>query len=117
MRYLCLVYAQEGAGEAPDHSRGGGGACEARAHDEELRRGGHLLAAGALYPAHAATTVRVRGGRVAVADGPHGEANHRLARFVYLEARDLNEAIRLVARMPAARRGSVELRPIDDRAD
>lgn len=105
MKYLCLVYAaEETLHTIPD--------AECVAFDEELRESGHCLASEALHPVEAAATVRVRGGKVSVTDGPFAETKEQLAGFYMVEARDLNEAIRIASRIPPARVGSVEVRPV-----
>jgi hypothetical protein len=71
-----------------------------------------LLAAEALQSIDTATTVRVRNGRVAFADGPFAETKEQLAGFYLIEARDLNDALQVAARIPPAREGSVEVRPV-----
>ena len=109
MKYLCLVYLEESKLSAVPDS-------ECRACGDALRRGGHHLAAEALQPVHTATTVRVRNGSVAVTDGPYAETKEQLAGFYLIDARDLNEAIRLAAKIPPAREGSVEVRPVRELA-
>jgi hypothetical protein len=66
----------------------------------------------ALQPVHDATTVRVRDGRVVITDGPFAETREQLAGFYLVDARDLNDAIRVAARIPPARLGGIEVRPI-----
>jgi len=105
MKYLCLVYMAESTqGQVPDS--------ECRDCGEALRRSGHLLAAEPLHPVSTATTVRVRNGQVSMTDGPFAETREQLAGFYLLEARDLNEAIQLAAKIPPARVGSIEVRPV-----
>lgn len=105
MKYLCLVYAEESRlGAVPD--------AECVAYDASIRESGQCLSSEALEPVATATTVRVRNGKVAVTDGPFAETREQLAGFYMIEARDLNEAIRIAARIPPARVGSVEVRPI-----
>jgi hypothetical protein len=105
MKYLCLVYMEAGNLHAvPDH--------ECATCGDDLRRSGLLLAAEALQPIETATTVRVRNGRVTVTDGPFAETKEQLAGFYLIDARDLNEAIQVAAKIPPARAGSVEVRPI-----
>jgi hypothetical protein len=79
---------------------------------EEIRRSGHLVAVNRLEPAAAATTVRVRHGAVSTTDGPFAETKEQLGGYYVIEARDLNEAIQVAARIPGAKRGCVEVRPI-----
>jgi hypothetical protein len=105
MKYLCLVYLENGKLRAvPDR--------ECKACGDGLRSSGLLVAAEALQPVATATTVRVRNGSVSVTDGPFAETKEQLAGFYLIEARDLNEAIQAAARIPPAREGSVEVRPV-----
>lgn len=105
MKYLCLVYGEEKKLEAMSDR-------ECVAYDTALRQSGHCLASEALESVQTATTVRVRHGKVTITDGPFAETKEQLAGFYLLEARDLNEAIQLAAKIPPARVGSVEVRPI-----
>src|SRR5204863_8968062 len=77
-----------------------------------FRTSGVLIAAEALQPIETAATVRVRNGKVSVTDGPFAETKEQLAGFYLLDARDLNEAIQMAAKIPPAREGSVEVRPV-----
>ena len=77
-----------------------------------LRDRGVLIAAEPLHPVDSATTVRVRNGRVTVVDGPFAETKEQLAGFYLIEARDLNDAIAVASRIPPAREGSIEVRPV-----
>ena len=74
--------------------------------------GGALVTGEALQPVSTATTVRVRNGRTATTDGPFAETKEQLGGFYLIEARDLNDAIQVAARIPSARLGSIEVRPI-----
>ena len=112
MKYLCLVYHDEKQLDALSRNEYDSLMGEALAYCEELRRSGHYLASEALQYVRAAATVRVRGGRLSVTDGPFAETKEQLGGFYLIEARDLNEAIRLAARMPPARLGSIEVRPL-----
>jgi hypothetical protein len=82
--------------------------------DEELKKSGHSIAAEALQPAHTAKTVRVRDGQLFVTDGPFAETKEQLLGIYLIDARDLNDAIQVASRIPAARIGSIEVRPIWD---
>ena len=84
------------------------------ANDEELRRSGHLIVAQALEPVSTATTVRVRNGRLSATDGPFAETNEQLGGFMFIEARDLNEAIDIAGRAPVTKIASMEVRPALD---
>jgi hypothetical protein len=105
MKYLCLVYLDEGRlDELPDE--------DCVAYDTSIRASGHCLASEALQSVQTATTVRVRGGKVSITDGPFAETKEQLAGFYVIEAKNLDEAIGLAAGIPPARVGSIEVRPI-----
>ena len=105
MKYLCLVYGEESKlGTLSDE--------ECLAYDAALHKSGQCLAAEALQPVQTATTVRVCNGKVSVTDGPFAATKEQLAGFYLIEARDLNDAIRVAAKIPPARPGCVEVRPI-----
>jgi hypothetical protein len=87
---------------------------ETLATNEALEASGHLILAEALEQVEAATTVRVRNRRLSATDGPFAETHEQLGGFVLIEARDLNEAIQIAGRIPSARIGSVEVRPVID---
>ena len=105
MKYLCLVYIEESKLRAVADR-------ECAAFSEGLGKQGHRLAAEALQPVNTAATVRVRDGRLSVTDGPFAETKEQLAGFYLIDARDLNEAIQLAAKIPPAREGSIEVRPV-----
>lgn len=111
MRYLCAVYVEEHAFDAMTEGDLAALDEASLANDEELRQSGHLILAQALQPVATATTVRVRNGRMSATDGPFAETTEQLGGFVFIEARDLNEAIQIAARMPMAKVGSIEVRP------
>lgn len=107
MKYLCLVYLEEQKLHAvPDR--------ECFACGTGLRKSGVLLAAEALQPVETATTVRLRHGKVSIVDGPFAETKEQLAGFYLIEARDLNDAIQVASKIPPAREGSIEVRPVRD---
>ncbi len=112
MKYLCLVYHDEKQLDALPPDEFNTLVRDTLTYDEELRRSGHGIGAGVLQYVHTATTVRVRGGRVSVTDGPFAETKEQLGGYVLIEARDLNEAIRIASAMPPARNGSIEVRPL-----
>lgn len=109
MKYLCLVYANEqelhSSPDSPHDS-------ECHAYAQRVQESGRMLAAEALQSVQTATTVRMRGGKLAITDGPFAETKEQLAGFYLIEARDLNEAIQLAGYIPAARVGCVEVRPV-----
>jgi hypothetical protein len=105
MKYLCLVYLEEQKLHAvPD--------IECAACGAGFRNSGLLIAAEALQPTETATTVRVRSGKLSITDGPFAETKEQLAGFYLIEARDLNDAIQAASKIPPAREGSIEVRPI-----
>ena len=105
MTYLCLVYLDENRlPELPDE--------ECVEFDAGVRKSGHCLASEALQSVQTATTVRIRNDKLSVTDGPFAETKEQLAGFYMIEARDLNEAIQIAAKIPPARVGSIEVRPI-----
>ena len=85
-----------------------------REFTRDVRASGHFVSCNRLLPADTATTIRVRQGNVTVTDGPYVETKEQLGGYFVIEARDLNEAIQVAARIPGARIGCVELRPIAD---
>jgi hypothetical protein len=105
MKYLCLVYLEQGKLHAVPDS-------ECQACGDGFRQSGLLLAAEALQSVETATTVRIRNGTLSVTDGPFTETKEQLAGFYLIDARDLNEAIQVAAKIPPAREGSIEVRPI-----
>jgi hypothetical protein len=105
MKYLCLVYLDEEHWHSCTDD-----VCFAYAND--LVESGHMVAAEPLHPVHTATTVRVRNGQLSVTDGPFAETKEMLAGFYLVEAKDLNEAIRVAAGIPPAKYGSIEVRPV-----
>lgn len=109
MKYLCLIYSDEqllhSHPQSPEDD-------ECFDYAQSIQSGGRLLAAEPLAPVHSATTVRMRNGKVLVTDGPFAETKEQLTGFYLIQARDLNEALQVAAWIPAARVGSVEVRPV-----
>jgi hypothetical protein len=114
MKYICLVYLVEKELSAMSKREADTCTEESLAYDEGLRRSGHLLAAHALQPVETATTIRVRHGKVSTTDGPFAETKEQLGGFILIEARDLNDAIQVAAKIPMGRRGTIEVRPIKE---
>jgi hypothetical protein len=84
------------------------------AYDDELRRGGHFQGGEALQAARNAATVRCRSGQAVVTDGPYAETKEQIGGVLFLEARDLNHAIQLMAKHPEVRAGGFEIRPANE---
>ncbi len=114
MKYLCLVYHDEATLAALPEREYDAIVDEVLAYREELRASGHYITSAPLQPVHTATTIRVRHGTLAITDGPSAETTEQLGEFYLIEARDLNDAIRVASRMPPARIGSIEVRPIKE---
>ena len=114
MKYLCLVYYNEAAMQerGDDHWRALNKECQA--YSGGLTESGVMLDGYALQPVSTATTVRLRDGQVSVTDGPFAKTKEQLAGFYLIEANDLNDAIRVASRIPPARYGSIEVRPVRD---
>lgn len=114
MKYLCLAYEEEETLNALSKGEWDVLRVETLDYVEELRNRGRLISAEALQSARTASTVRVRGGKVSVTDGPFAETKEQLGGFFLIDARDLNEAIQVASRWPSARLGSIEVRPIEE---
>jgi hypothetical protein len=115
MKFLCLICAETVMEQMSE--------ADAKKHYQEyarftaaIRQSGHLLSVNRLKPPHAATTVRVRQGKVSTTDGPYAETKEQLGGYYVIEARDRSEAIRVASRIPGARTGCVEVRPIAEDA-
>jgi hypothetical protein len=111
MEYLCLVYLDEkqiGALSKEEMEVLDRNSLE---YDEELERGGHKIVARALTDPARAISVRPRGGNAATTDGPFVETKEHLGGFILIEAKDMNEALRIAAKIPVARFGGIEVRP------
>jgi hypothetical protein len=112
MRYLCLIYDDEKKVATMSESESNAFMGEYFAFTDGIKQSGHHLAGEALQPVETATTVRVRNGKVGTTDGPFAETKEQLGGFYMIEARDLNDAIQVAAKIPSAKIGSVEVRPI-----
>ncbi len=112
MRYLLLIYENEQAFESTPEEEQGKIFQEYREYTDQIRTSGHYLGGEALQPVATATTVRVKNGKTLSTDGPFAETREQLGGFYMVEAKDLDEAIALGARIPASRTGSIEVRPI-----
>ncbi len=112
MRYLCLVHFKLARLESLSPAERQQLDRLSLAYDEELREKGHFIAADALEGGTSAVLVRVRDGRLATTDGPYIETKEQMGGFIHLEARDMNEAVRLAAGIPLAALGTIEVRPV-----
>jgi hypothetical protein len=109
MRYMLLVYLDEQALSESEREH-----CyvESARLAQELTSSGHYLAASPLHPTSTATSVRVRDGKALVTDGPFAETREQLGGYFLITARDLDEALGIAARIPIARMGTIEIRPV-----
>jgi hypothetical protein len=116
MHYLLLIYVDEKV--TANYSKGDFEAMrkEYGTFTQEIVKSGHLRAGEALQPVRTATTVRVRQGKAIKTDGPFAETKEQLGGFYVVEAKDLDEAIEIAARIPGAQHGSIEVRPINSMA-
>ena len=115
MQYLLLIYTPEPPpGTQPDPEALGAELELYDAFTRETRERGMFVAGEALDSTDTATSVRVQDGRTVVTDGPFAETKEALGGFYLLECKDLDEAIEMAAKIPAARRGTIEVRPIWD---
>ena len=113
MKYLCLVYYEEAKLQALSKRAFDALVAESLACDEALRQGGHFVAAQALQSVQTATTIRRNSnGKLSMTDGPFAETKEQLGGFILIEARDLNDAMSVAAKIPSGRLGSIEVRPI-----
>lgn len=109
MRYMLLIYADEQALSDTEREQCYGESTELAQHIDSA---GQYLAAAPLYPTSTATSVRVRDGQRVVTDGPFAETREQLGGYFLIDASDLDEAIAVAERIPMARRGTVEVRPV-----
>jgi hypothetical protein len=114
MRYLCLIYEDEKAWESKPQAELEGIMGEYFAFTEGVRSNGKLVAGEALQPTQTATTVRVRNGKISTTDGPFAETKEQLGGFYLIDAKDLNDAIQVASKIPGARDGAIEVRPVID---
>jgi len=112
MRYVFLIYLEEAKFAVMEAAEREAFEPAMLAYDEDLRGSGNYVTSSALMAPSEAVTVRTWDGRLAATDGPFAETKEHLSGFIVVEARDLNDAIQLAARMPLARAGSVEVRPM-----
>jgi hypothetical protein len=112
MKYLCLIYNDEremGTMPRPDGEKM---MAEYSEFTESIKQSGHYKGGDALQPTTTATTVRVRQNKVSTTDGPFAETKEQLGGFYLIDAKDLNDAIAVASRIPGAKTGSVEVRPV-----
>ena len=112
MKYVLLIYDDEKVWETMSPEESGAMMGEYFAFSSDMRQKGQYHAGEALQPIATASTVRVRGGKMQVTDGPFAETREQLGGFYLVEAANLDEAIAIAARIPSSRTGSIEVRPV-----
>ncbi len=109
MKYMLLIYTDEQAWTEPERRQCYGESTELA---DQLKANGQYLAAAPLQSVTTATCVRVREGKRLVTDGPFAETREQLGGYFLVDAKDLDEAMAIAGRIPAARKGTVEIRPV-----
>lgn len=111
MKYMLLIYAEEKVLADVDREK-----CYAESTQlcHELQSRGQYVSASPLQPVATATTVRLRNGKPMITDGPFAETREQLGGYFMVDAKDLNDAIKIAQKIPAARWGTVEVRPVVD---
>jgi hypothetical protein len=112
MRYLALIYGNEAIGATMTQQEQEAEAAAYFAFTNEVNANGKRAAGEALLPTNTATTVRVRDGKIVTTDGPFAETKEQLGGYYVLNCKDLDEAITIAAKIPGAKQGSIEVRPI-----
>jgi hypothetical protein len=114
MKYLCLIYDDEKKLATMSKDEGDAFMGEYFAFTEDIKKSGHYLGGNALKPVGTATTIRNRAGKLSTTDGPFAETKEQLGGYYLIEARDLNDALQVAAKIPSVRTGSIEVRPIEE---
>ena len=114
MKYLCLIYDDEQQMMKRPRDETGKMSADFMTYTDGIKKSGHYLGGNALQPTHTATTIRSRGGKISTTDGPFAETKEQLGGYYLIEAKDLNDAIQVASRIPSAKFGSVEVRPIHE---
>ena len=114
MKFLFLIYHEEKVLDAMPAKEMEALVDSALEYDDEIRRSGHYIVSNALQRARTARTIRVRGGKATVTDGPFAETKEQLGGFFLIEAKDIDEACAVAARFPPARIGVIEVRPVQE---
>ena len=112
MKYLCLIYDEEKKLAAMSQGESDAFMGEYFTFTDGIRKSGHYLGGEALQSVQTATTVRSRNGKLSTTDGPFAETKEQLGGFYLIDAKDLNEAIQVAGKIPSARLGCVEVRPV-----
>ena len=112
MKYICLIYDDEKKWVTMPKEESDAISGEYFAFTNSIKKSGQYIAGDPLQPTQTASTVRVRQGKISTTDGPFAETKEQLGGYYLIEAKDLNEAIQVASRIPSARTGSIEVRPV-----
>ena len=112
MKYLCLIYDEEKKMAGMTKSETDAFMGEYGAFTESVKASGNYIGGNPLQPVHTGTTIRIRNGKMSTTDGPFAETKEQLGGYYLIDAKDLNEAIQIGSRIPSAKTGSIEVRPI-----
>lgn len=114
MKYMCIAYEEERKLQELSQPEWQGLRQETLGYVDTLRQSGHLILTYPLQSATAASTVRIRDGKLSVTDGPFAETKEQIGGFFLIEAADFEEAIQIAAKWPSARIGTIEVRPVEE---
>ena len=114
MKYVCLIYDEEKKMTGMTKAEGDALMGEYFAFTEGIKKSGQYVGGEALQPVQTATTVRVRNGKMSTTDGPFAETKEQLGGFYLITATDLNDVLQIASKIPSARVGSIEVRPVVD---
>jgi hypothetical protein len=114
MKYLCLIYDEEQKLAALPKAEGEALMGEYFAFTKAIQASGHYLGGNDLQPVRNATSIRIRNGQMSTTDGPFAETKEQLGGYYLIEAKDLNEAIQVASRIPSAKLGTIEVRPVQE---
>jgi hypothetical protein len=112
MQYMCLIYDDENTWDNLPEDERNAVFAEYGSFTESIKGSGNYVAGDALQPTSTATTVRIRDGKTTVTDGPFAETKEQLGGYYLVEAKDVDEALKIAERIPSARYGSIEVRPV-----
>jgi hypothetical protein len=114
MKFLFMIFHDENILDSMPEGEMQTHVDSALGYDDEIRRSGHYIVSNALQRARTARTIRVRGGKATVTDGPFVETKEQLGGFFLIEAKDIDEACEVASRFPPARLGTIEVRPVQE---
>ena len=112
MQYLCLIYSDETMYPKMAKAEVENMMAEYMAFTAKVKESGHYIGGNRLQPTHTSTSVRIRNGNLSATDGPFAETKEQLGGYYLIEAKDLNDAIQVASRIPGAKVGTIEVRPI-----